>query len=441
METDIIFDSNPNSNINSNYQTNYGGKAYKQQTYGEGILQNKYTNRRRNQIDSPQLRYILIICFLLLIIIMFAYLKISQKNEIANLQSSQEAMKNELIQKINGLEDSVNKHEKKLAEVDENFKQSNQFLMKLVNNFSVNGQFKKFNGEVEERYLVEQNFFCDNQNFLRSQEYEDQIKEANVNFNGKEYNIFVYKEKDEISNNINANKNWEDYATSKVLEALDNYSKSINLNKKDLYILDIGANIGWYSYHLGKYGYHIIAFEPTERNFYILKKSYCLNRDISISIINKGLYNYEKTCDYYEHTENKGKGMILCEQKDNLPSGLEKKQPVGLTKLSKFMNFLSDKKVIFMRLDVEGMEESAISSGIELITEFHVPFILMKYCPEYLKLHDVDILNFFETFEKNGYKISNSSFIDKNYMSINQLVGDQTITNLNLYISYSKIFE
>ena len=29
-----------------------------------------------------------------------------------------------------------------------------------------------------------------------------------------------------------------------------------------MYILDIGANIGWYSFCLGKYGYKILSFEP-----------------------------------------------------------------------------------------------------------------------------------------------------------------------------------
>ena len=64
-----------------------------------------------------------------------------------------------------------------------------------------------------------------------------------------------------------------------------------NIKKEDIYIIDIGANIGWYTFILGKYGYKIISFEPLPLNTYILNKNYCLNKDVNITIINKGLYN------------------------------------------------------------------------------------------------------------------------------------------------------
>jgi FkbM family methyltransferase len=82
------------------------------------------------------------------------------------------------------------------------------------------------------------------------------------------------------------------------LEALNFFTNKTNLKNEDLYMLDIVANVEWYSFYLGKYGYNIMSFEPAERNFYILKKNYCLNRDINITIINKGLYTSEEEYDY-----------------------------------------------------------------------------------------------------------------------------------------------
>ena len=38
--------------------------------------------------------------------------------------------------------------------------------------------------------------------------------------------------------------------------------------------MDIGANVGWYSFYLGNAGYEIIAFEVSKINNYILKKTF-----------------------------------------------------------------------------------------------------------------------------------------------------------------------
>ena len=131
--------------------------------------------------------------------------------------------------------------------------------------------------------------------------------------------------------------------------------------------------------------------------------------------------------------------MIICEQRKDIPHILEKKSQVILTKLSNFIPYLSTKNLAFIKIDVEGTEESVILSGIELLTKYHVPFIFLEYCPDNLKLHDVDKKKFLEIFDKNGYKISVNSFFDKNYTSIDYLASKNDL--INLYIVYEKILE
>ena len=50
----------------------------------------------------------------------------------------------------------------------------------------------------------------------------------------------------------------EEYDTNNILKALNYYSNKKGIKNEDIYILDIGANIGWYSFTLAKYGYKII---------------------------------------------------------------------------------------------------------------------------------------------------------------------------------------
>ena len=99
---------------------------------------------------------------------------------------------------------------------------------------------------------------------------------GNVNFLGKKFDFFVYhKAKDAVSILIKRMHSWERAHTKKVLKALEYYSRKKNTENKDIYLLDIGSNIGWYTYYLGKYGYKILSFEPNRLN--ILYPNYFFN--------------------------------------------------------------------------------------------------------------------------------------------------------------------
>ena len=74
--------------------------------------------------------------------------------------------------------------------------------------------------------------------------------------------MYVYKEDDIVSSEILTMENWEADKTGDLLAALLYYSNLLGLQPKDIYVLDIGAKIGWYSLFIAKYGYNILSFEP-----------------------------------------------------------------------------------------------------------------------------------------------------------------------------------
>ena len=53
---------------------------------------------------------------------------------------------------------------------------------------------------------------------------------------------------------------------------LSNFIHLNIINNKDIFMLDIGGNIGWYPSILGRYGYSILSFEAFEKNNYVAKK-------------------------------------------------------------------------------------------------------------------------------------------------------------------------
>ena len=205
-----------------------------------------------------------------------------------------------------------------------------------------------------------------------------------------------------------------------------------------MYILDIGANIGWYSFCLGKYGYKILSFEPMLINTYILKKNYCLNKALNITIINKGLSTQEKKCDIYNVNGNIGDAMVVCEKNKKILPGFKKQGEIILTKLSNYINFLSKNNLVLIKIDVEGLEGKVIEGGIEIITKYHVPFIFMEFFPRYLKLHDTEPIQFLKIFENNGYKMSPINFFDEKNYSAEDIVR-MTTGFINLYFVHSKI--
>jgi hypothetical protein len=187
--------------------------------------------------------------------------------------------KNELIQEILNLDNII-----KLNEQNHNLhKKSNNELLNITSfNFK---EIEKFDQNINERYIKEQNNFCDNQNIFYNKEFEDKIKIVDIKFEDKKYNMYFYKTKDTVSQSIMNNKNYENLETIHIINALNYYSKKSNIQNQDIYIVDIGANIGWYSFLFGIYGYRIIAFEPLELNYYILKKNFCLNNKSNITLI------------------------------------------------------------------------------------------------------------------------------------------------------------
>lgn len=105
---------------------------------------------------------------------------------------------------------------------------------------------------------------------------------------------------------------------------------------KNIHIIDVGGNIGWYTILLGKLGYNVISFEPLKMNYYILNKNYCLNKDVNVTLINKGLYPEEKRCFIYSSEDNIGNGITNCNGEI-----LENSVNNGEIILTKFSNYIS----------------------------------------------------------------------------------------------------
>jgi hypothetical protein len=106
---------------------------------------------------------------------------------------------------------------------------------------------------------------------------------------GREYEMNVYKFGDIVSDSIARDGAWEREDTEWVLGRLaataDTYLKTRQRSspgepaeqeaRSRAVLLDIGANIGWFTLAAAVRGYSVVAFEPFARNFALLASSVC----------------------------------------------------------------------------------------------------------------------------------------------------------------------
>ena len=158
-------------------------------------------------------------------------------------------LKNDLLNQFKNLESNLNGNSK-------------------INDF----EGKEFDENINKRLIENQKHFCKNNDLFLDQDIENNIKSVKIHLYNISYYMYVYKNNDIVSKSIIDKGSWEGYSTNKLLESLNYYSEKNKLSKNEITILDIGANIGWYSFYLGKAGYKIISFEVSHINIAIIFK-------------------------------------------------------------------------------------------------------------------------------------------------------------------------
>ena len=316
-------------------------------------------------------------------------------------------------------------------------KKDNNTSLDHYNYFQNEENDKIFTEMDRQKHIKQQNLFCQNQINNNITKIEDKIKIVNIKFSNSNFDMFIYKSNDFLSNAISGSGSWETKETNNLLSLLDYYSRKKNIERNDIYVLDIGANIGWYTFILGNKGYNIISFEPSTTNYYILNKNYCLNNNTNIILINKGLDIEETNISIYHPLINIGNAISSNDaHNSNITNYI--KEEIILTKLEKYIPYLVNKNLALMKLDIEGSEGKAIESGKELITKYHIPFIFMEWTPKALKLKGTDPELFLKLFINNGYKISKKDFLSGEYCSFDEIINVEVI---NLYIIYTNFLE
>ena len=151
--------------------------------------------------------------------------------------------------------------------------------------------------------------------------------------------------------------------------------------KKGDIVVDLGANIGYYTLILaqlvGKSG-HVYAFEPEPSNFEILSKNVKENKHDNVTLVQKAISDKNGKVKLYVSKRNLASHRIFdAEDK-------RKSIEVDVTTLDEY--FQKSKKLVkFIKMDVEGAEGAAISGASKIIQDSKNLVIMMEYFPKWIK--------------------------------------------------------
>jgi FkbM family methyltransferase len=153
--------------------------------------------------------------------------------------------------------------------------------------------------------------------------------------------------------------------------------------KPGMVVLDIGANIGYHtlisSKLVGNTG-KIYSFEPEPHNFKLLLKNIEINEFKNIIPINKALSNNIGSTKLFLDTQSDGKHS-LSEKNVNTNKFIEVEK---ITLDSFYENMGENRRIDFIKIDVEGAEGLVIKGGGKLLKENDI-MIIMEFIPFYIR--------------------------------------------------------
>jgi len=173
-----------------------------------------------------------------------------------------------------------------------------------------------------------------------------------------------------------------------------------NLVGKGSCVLDVGANIGWYSINLAaaRRDIKLCAFEPIPRTYETLQKNIKLNHLTNIQANNFGFSDKPGVFPFYYYPEGSGNASL-----SNL-TGREDISSIEC-KLSTIDDYVQEEniKVDFIKCDVEGAELLVFRGGVMTI-ERDKPIVFSEILRKWSAKFDYNPNDIFEFFQSLGYR-------------------------------------
>lgn len=196
---------------------------------------------------------------------------------------------------------------------------------------------------------------------------------------------------DIVSNQIIFTGAWDAGKTGTLLNVLSKAGSQGTL-------LDIGANIGWFTLAAAYAGHRVIAVEPGAENLALLQHSLCLAPKTvreRVEVIAKGLGAKDGVrCEMWSTLgANRGNMYTVCDSAGKSSSAKWMRQmsyrKIGEAEVMKLDSLVaagairfSKEEAVIVKIDVEGFEPLALAGAETFLREIHPRLLFAEYCPK-----------------------------------------------------------
>jgi len=175
--------------------------------------------------------------------------------------------------------------------------------------------------------------------------------------------------------------------------------------KKGDVVLDIGANIGYYTLIfaklVGEKG-KVFAFEPEPDNFAILKKNVQVNSYKNVVLVQKALSDEMGRAKLYLADENKGDHRIFDSGDERIAIEID------VIRLDDYFKDF-DGIINFIKMDVQGTEHKVIKGMPLLLSKLTNLTIMAEFEPRLIKRSGEDPIEYLNLLLQFGFKLFNAN--------------------------------
>ena len=197
--------------------------------------------------------------------------------------------------------------------------------------------------------------------------------------------------------------------------------------KKDAIVVDVGANIGWYTLLAAKtvgVNGKVIAFEPAPENYRLLKKSIKINNFNNVIAYRLCVSNISGTNKLYLGTQNLGGHSLKTKSGNNSID-------VKTTTLDTTLKELHVENVDLLKIDVEGAEPEVIEGCLHYLSNRKIKNIFLEWNAHFWEnrrdLLEIIIRNY------EIYEFFKSPFLIRKITDITNLQNTALFLTLNKY--------
>ena len=226
---------------------------------------------------------------------------------------------------------------------------------------------------------------------------------------------FFYSKNDAFVGQRIALGKYEEYETKLISEKVE--SNSV--------VVDVGANIGYYTMIMAKRAKKVFAIEPDEENYEILKKNIEANKLNNVVLIRAAASDKREKIRLYKSLTNNGDHRVYNTGDRRY---VEELFSVALDEI-----LLNEQKIDLIKIDTQGWEPKVLV-GAKKVIERDSPILFMEYWPEGYReagLKVKTMMNFLKAIYKGWWQIDEDLGI---YTKVKKII------NINAATGYADLW-